>query len=419
MELGAARVAQARIVELVDAYSRRIYPAALLQHPKDSVSSPLGAWLLLAACVSGARGAERAGLEDAVGCSASEASELLEVFFSAPPLAVSSALAVWFRTAGTSRELVAWVDALPAAVESGVMPTQKQADEWADRHTLGLIKEFPFELDSPRVALVSALGARVSWSHPFELRDASEELRPSSPWVEKLRRVLWDGSGVTGSLVETSAAGLVAVHLAIAQEDLTVISVAADQRVERGAVLEAAHEIAARMATGSEIPSCSLFDLPLGEGHSWTITESETPAWEAGERSERIAGVSLPAWRLDGHLELLRSDLFAMGSATQALRQLIGPRPDDQVEAKQVVAASFTQHGFEAGATTAALLRTSLARSPTEIGIERLAVLRFDHPYAALAISGRPYGSMCANSFAGLPLFSAWIHTPTEADAES
>jgi hypothetical protein len=46
---------------------------------------------------------------------------------------------------------------------------------------------------------------------------------------------------------------------------------------------------------------------------------------------------------------------------------------------------------------------------PHALRAVRELIGRFDHPYAAVA--GRP-GS--AGSFAGLPLFSAWVHEPRE-----
>jgi hypothetical protein len=66
------------------------------------------------------------------------------------------------------------------------------------------------------------------------------------------------------SIVDTQAAGLVAVHEAVAQEDLTVICVCADPAADRAGVFSAAHEIARHMTVGSRLPSTSLFDLALG-----------------------------------------------------------------------------------------------------------------------------------------------------------
>jgi hypothetical protein len=390
-----------RLTELVGAYSRRVYPAVLAQQEEDSVSSPLGIWLLLAACLTGAAGAEREDLEGAVGCSPAEAGELLAGFLREPPPALHAAIAVWTAAAQGTDALAAWLKGLPPEVESGEVPTQQQADEWADRHTLGLIKRFPVDLALARIVLSSALATRVSWRAPFELVAAGEHLAQSSPWRGRVLRVLWDNSPAGGTgLVQTSAAGLVAVHQAVAREGITVVSVAAEPGVERAAVLEAAHEVAAGAAD-----RCSLFAVPLGDGHSWTVTEREVPATRECERIEHVAGASLPAWRTEGRLDLERSAAFAARPALETMRKQIGPQPDDLTKATQVALASFTRYGFEAAAVTTFAVTRSAMPALTGTAIARTAVLRFDHPYAALAVSD-----------SGLPLFAAWIATPAEAE---
>jgi hypothetical protein len=68
--------------------------------------------------------------------------------------------------------------------------------------------------------------------------------------------------------------------------------------------------------------------------------------------------------------------------------------------------------------------RASAARVPVQRTLQRSAVLHFDHPYAAVAISGRPASSGRASGaspgpasgFAGLPLFSVWVDEPREPE---
>lgn len=427
MESEGARAAgqrAERMAALVDGYARRVYPAVLEQHDGASVSSPLGVWLLLAACASAADGDHRAALEEALGCPAEEAGELLGAFMSAPPPALEAAIAVWVSVADATDALARWVRGLPPVVASGFMPTQQEANAWAEKNTLGLIKSFPLEIDeATRIVLASALATKVSWLVPFDVVQASEHLREGSPWRGMVQRLLWasrpDGLAM---IAETRAAGLVAVHQAVAKEDLTVISVSADADAPRAAVLDAAHEIAASARQGSPPAECSLFELPLGTGHSWQITERETRSFTAGERIERIAGASLPAWQVKSELDLQASELFATAPALEVMRELIGPRPDDETQAVQAAVASFTRYGFEAAAVTAFAVRTAALALPQETGIERAATLRFDHPYAAVAIAGTPTPVGPADphpSFAGLPLFSAWIQQPEEAEQKA
>ncbi len=416
---------ESKLVDLVDAYARRVYPAVLEQHDAESVSSPLGVWLLLAACASAARGEDRNELERSLGCSADEASELLAAFMAAPPRALKAAMAVWVSIADSTQAVGEWARGLPPEVETGFMPTQDEADAWAKRTTDGLIRAFPMDIDeSTRIVLTSALATKVSWSIPLDLVPAAEHLGESSPWHGRVQQLLWDDRPeLLARLVPTTAAGVVAVHHAAAVEDVTVISVSAEPGLPRAAVLEAAHEIVALFRGEPSAPlACSLFDLPVGPGHSWDISETEIPTGTAGERIERIDGVSLPAWRAGSELDLKRSELFGSAAALDTMRQLIGPRPDDHTAAGQTAVASFTRFGFEAAAITFFGVACSATAPPPETGLERTATLRFDHPFAAVAVAGRPANlagdEQSPNSFAGLPLFTAWIDAPAEAEDE-
>jgi hypothetical protein len=302
------------------------------------------------------------------------------------------------------------------------MPTQQEADAWADRHTLGLIKSFPMQLDeSISLLLSSALATRVSWRIPFAVVAAADHLGDSSPWHDTVARLLWDSHPAHVAMIaQTRAAGLVAVHQAEAREDLTVISVSADPDIPRDRVLDAAHEVAACARSGREAPTRSLFDLPLGSGHSWLIDEREIRTRQPGERVEHVTGVSLPAWHIKASLALKASRLFGSAPALATMLELIS---DDggTSDAVQAALASFTRYGFEAAAVTMFASAEAAVRVPDQRGTERTAILRFDHPYAALAIAGGPAPTgptgrrtQSGSSFTGLPLFTAWVGAPEE-----
>ena len=97
--------------------------------------------------------------------------------------------------------------------------------------------------------------------------------------------------------------------------------------------------------------------------------------------------------------------------------------PGGGTDAQQVALASFTRYGFEAAAVTVFARVAAAFRAPDERGTERTAILRFDHPYAALAIAGADRrhreipgrGPQAGPSFTGLPLFTAWVGAPEEA----
>lgn len=136
-----------RVAELVDGYARRVHPAVLEQHGGGSVCSPLGVWLLLAACATGAQGDDREALELALGCSAEEAGELLALVMADPPPALKAAIAVWVGAADASADLAAWVRGGSGVGAVGV-DAVPEAHACADEHTGGLIRRFPTAIES-------------------------------------------------------------------------------------------------------------------------------------------------------------------------------------------------------------------------------------------------------------------------------
>ena len=131
---------------LVDGYCRRVGPAVLQQHAESSISSPLGIWLLLAACATAASGDVRDQLEEVLGCSAAEAATFLGAFLQNPPPALRTAVALWVRATDRTSALVEWSASLPREVERGPIPSQAVAHAWAERTTSGLIRRFPLEI---------------------------------------------------------------------------------------------------------------------------------------------------------------------------------------------------------------------------------------------------------------------------------
>jgi hypothetical protein len=84
--------------------------------------------------------------------------------------------------------------------------------------------------------------------------------------------------------------------------------------------------------------------------------------------------------------------------------------------------ARYSRTGFEAAAVTAMAARVA-ARIPAR---HRVAELRFAHPYAVVAIATDPavppadrerYGAG-GSPWRGVPVFSAWVSAPDDADAD-
>jgi hypothetical protein len=398
------------IVTPLARYARRFHAIAGSRH---HVASPLGAWLLLALCGPASGGQTREFLTATLGCDVRDAAELAAGLLARPHPLVAAAAGVWHRERALSEALERWMTGLPADVQTGPLTTQAALDDWARRHTLGLIERFPITLD-PSIYLViaTALATRVSWERPFDLAPASA-LGPSSPWAAELSRVLQapDGPGHEQFVAATEAAGDVAVHAAWARGGLLVVSVVADPGVPAGDVLAAAYELAPALVTGGRVARRSLFDLPLGEGPLWSVSETTAPVKSGAAREERCTAV-LPAWTVESEHDLSDPEL-GFGAAAQALA------PGDPWQAKQVAMARYTRTGFEAAAVTALAVALSMIQVP-RTGLVRTAELRFGHPFAVVAVTadqpgvGRP-GRRAPGPWFGLPVFSAWVAQPEEA----
>ena len=253
--------------------------------------------------------------------------------------------------------------------------------------------------------LATALATKVSWEVPFDLRPGA---RLAGWGVEQVLATPEYGY-FHESFVATTRAGDVAVHTARAREDLDVTSVVAAPGVPAADVIAAAYDIAAA-------PRRSLFDLPLGEGPLWTITERPTRTTAPDGREERCTAV-LPAWSADSDHDLGRPEL-GLPAAARAAAAALGLGAFGY-EARQSAVAKYTRVGFEAAAVSGMAVATGY-QEPRD-GVERTAELRFGHPYAVVATardqrweSGR---GTVVGPWHGLPVFSAWVAKADEAVA--
>jgi hypothetical protein len=373
------------------AYAVRMHtPAGAAHH----VASPLGAWLLAALCAP--VGDEE--LAAALGADLDTAYRWAAALLDQPHEAVLSAAGLWTRG-------LDWPAALPATVETGDLPDQAWLDAWADRHTLGLIKRFPIKIDPEVVLLLAtALATKVSWEAPFDVAPGAR----LPGWGVSSVLATPAGEYFHDCRIASTAAGDVAVHTARARDDLDVTSVVAAPGTPPADVIAAAYDIAAA-------PRRSLFDLPLGEGPLWTITERPARTTAPDGREERCTAV-LPAWSADSDHDLGRPEL-GLPAAARAAAAALGLGVF-RYEARQSAVAKYTRVGFEAAAVSAMAVATGY-QEPRD-GVERTAELRFGHPYAVVATArdqrwDRERGVTVVGPWHGLPVFSAWVARADEA----
>lgn len=408
------------IVAALARYARSFHQVAGDGH---HVASPLGAWLLLALAGPVCAGDDLRQLTQVLGVDADAAAGLAAELLSHPHPVIHAGSAMWggSRSAAGPR-IASWLAGLPPQVDTGPVPAQADLDAWARRHTAGLIDRFPVEGGAAVTwLLATALATRVSWQRPFDLAPASA-LGPASPWATTLTRVLRTpggpgNRGVPGHdqfIAVTDATGDVAVHAASARDGLVVVSVAAAPEVPAADVLSAAYDLGTALAAGRPLARRSLFDLPLGDGAAWTITQERAGTTAPDGKEERCTAV-LPAWSAHSAHQLTDPQLgFA------AVRHALDPI--DPWQARQTAMARYTRTGFEAAAVTAlAVALSAVTRKP---GVRRTAELRFGHPFAVVAVTtsalappGR-HRPEPPGPWHGLPVFSAWVANPDDATAE-
>jgi hypothetical protein len=398
---------EVQISGAVNRYAERVHRLAGEKH---HVASPLGAWLLIALCSSLAVGPRREEFTDVLGVEPEQAANFAALLLGVPHPLVSSGAAIWNRPYVDTERLAAWRASLAGVMETGDIPEQPALDQWANDHTMGLIKRFPLEVTRDVVLLMAtALATRVSWARPFKVVAASE-LGPSSPWSSTLSQVLRSPFGPEHPqfITETDEAGLLAVHTAKASGGLLVTSVIAAPEVPAAKVLAAAHRLGTTEAIkAGSVERTSLFDLPLGEDRFWTITAEDVSTHSQDGREQRFRSI-VPAWSAQTTLDL-RDPGLGFAAAASAIGEVL-ETPGLRYEAKQSALARYSRVGFEAAAVTATM---GMALSRGRRGIRRVAELRFGHPYAVVAVTvdeergRRPWH--------GLPVFSAWIADPEDA----
>lgn len=393
------------LLEAVQGYARRLHAHALREGPVHHVASPLGAWLLLAVLADLPGAVDADGFADALGADPDAAREHALRLLASPPDAVHVAAATWNVPLVDGGPIERWVAALPAQVPTGPIPTQAALDAWAREHTDGMIERFPLELDPDTfLLLASALATRVSWTTAFD-RVPADDLGGASPWTHLRHALRTPVGGVHRGHVAHRRGNLLGVHVAPA-DGLAVVSVVGPRDAPPDEVLSAALDLAPDAAT-RQLAGVSLWDLP-GDGHAWTLRDDPVRVHRRHERPERVEAV-LPAWQVSTRTDLGTDDRLGVSALTPVLSDAIPPnlRPVE-LEAVQVARAGFDTEGFEAAAVTAfAWMARGAAAAPEVKARERVATIRFDRPFAAVAVA-------TDQRWWGLPVFSAWVAEAVE-----
>jgi hypothetical protein len=206
---------------------------------------------MLALVAPAAEGEARLRLEEVLGTRADDGFARATALLETPHPAVGLASGLWARRELLTTAYDRFASSLPDVVAHGGVPSQLELDEWARRHSLGLIEQFPLPIEEDTaIVLADALAIRVQWDEPFEVAEAQGLLW--GEWERRVAGVLRAPQSHDMFIADTDAAGDVAVHAARSATGLTVVSVIAGPAVPPSSVNRAAHDVAELMVSGSQ-----------------------------------------------------------------------------------------------------------------------------------------------------------------------
>lgn len=342
---------------------------------QTSAISYLGLWLLLARFAPVATGEHRARLAEAIGISCEEAAALAAGLLDAPHPTVAAALGAWSRSPATAM--------LPLALDE--LPDQAGLDRWASEHTRGLIERFPVPVDSlTELVLATALVLQPRWTKEMG--------------TDENGRLVLDGGLQT--IVDTSAAGLVAVAKPFSEDGVDVVSVIAAQDISPTDVWRAVDEVLAKLNEGALWHAESAGGNPAN-GHAWTVRETTETfiEWDAPGDGDYLWRSHLPRW--DAAVESALTTAPGVAELIAALIEAV-PALEGPIECVQAAQAAYDENGFEAAAVTALVMAMG-APQFVERTIHRVEVT-FDRPHAVVAVAR-------GGAWEGVPLLHCWVTT--------
>lgn len=351
--------------------------AASSRQTLDAAQTPaisyLGLWLLLARFAPVATGKNSARLAEVLGVSCADAAVLAADLLDAPHPTIAVALGAW------SRSQVAAT--LPVALDE--LPDQVGLDRWASERTRGLIERFPLQVDElTELVLATALVLQPRWTTELG--------------ADGNGRLVLDGGLQT--IVDTHAAGLVAVAKPFTEDGVDVVSVIAAPGVSPTDMWRGVDEVIAKLNEGAlwhgESPGGSPAD-----GHAWTVRETTETfiQWDAPGEGDYLWRSHLPRW--DAAVESALTAAPGVAEIAASLREAV-PGLDGPIECVQAATAAYDENGFEAAAVTAFAMATG-APQFVERTIHRVEV-NFDRPHAVVAVAR-------GGAWECVPLFHCWV----------
>ncbi|MGG7570446.1 serpin family protein [Streptomyces sirii] len=364
---------------------------------QGTVLTAAGVWPLLALLVGPAAGPARTELAEALGTDPEQAVREGAALLAALDAAdgVDAAVGLWARRTLALRP--AWLGGLPPGVHGELTadPEADQAalDDWARRHTDGLIEGMPVQVTPDLLLLLaSALLVRTTWARPFQ---AFPDRVGEGPWAgRELTSLSRSGPDVDQVRVHATPAGPLTDVTVEGDNGLDVHLLLGGPTTPGAEVLD--HGVAALEGTYPTVSGTALSD-GAGPGLTVTRVQSDDPA-------PRFH-LTTAAFTVDADHDLLkRAGLFGLASACDTSRGHfpgISDTPLATAAARQTATATFGPLGFRAAAVTVLPAAAGAAPPPPRHQALWIAA-RYD----------RPFGFLAVHRASGMVLVAGWVAEP-------
>ncbi len=426
----------ARFHDSIAEFSKEFH-TKFLTIKSNYISSPLGAWLLLALAAGGNSAAyysaEREKLEQALSpnqpepLSLEEAYKLANLLLATAPDQIKVDSAAWFSKKFISGETPAaqrahiWANNISKVIHKPVgmqIPSQDELNNWVDDVTLGIIKEFPLEVSGDTKAILATiLATKVAWDDDFDVVMAEATKFPvnssfkankvliSSRESEHPKQLIKDENGEIFAIISVPAA-----H----REINAIAVIAINKKLSKERVLEVAENFFSGQTEYEPVEPAHLIEEGKRTAKLGSTVKVETITATKGSRT-----AILPAWsaeRIQSNGTNAMFDLLELLPIYDAaLAMGLEPETNDTVKSVQSARAKFTSTGFEVAAVS--VLEVLIGSMPPNVlqkGKKHRTTIWFDHAFAVVAGAvGSPHQDVMWHR---LPVFSAWIVEADEAE---
>lgn len=410
----------AEIAEIIVEYATKYHThiqESMFDATKNTVSSPLGAWLLTA-IVAGSSETfldepTKQKINTILGTSISHAYSLANKLLSSEHENINNVFGAWFDETIISK-VQHWASVYKKNSDINFKPykpTHEEADEWVEESTLGLIKKFPVDVEDKAILaiLTNIIATKIQWSQKF-----TPVKNTMNAWGTN--EVLHGNHHTAGLITDDEAT--YGYHIA-SSSYVNVLSLIGDDNISLEDLLQKAHDLVLEYTNTNNFTGSQDLSNTTNKGDFWNIYEEKREGYRLPEIE---FNTFLPAWSSETEHDLNKSGLqFDVVSAP--LQQAIqnGSNVPVDVSTSQVAVAHYDTNGFEAAAVTTMLFGATSAPVFEKKNI-LVFNLMFNKPYVVVAFARYAQRHLQhvepkpESKWKGVPLFASVVNIAQEPE---